>query len=133
MRASRHFETGDAAVGEWPASTLQSEVSISRVLWPRDYYPPPDPTIEEGGNLIVDVRRLAAIDMHGLHGRGRRRRWVLVEFVAGVIGPLPAAAALLIFSDGAGRLLLGIWLIGIAANYVPLALHAVSLSRDGAL
>jgi hypothetical protein len=34
----------------------------------------------------VDVRRLAAVDMHGARGSLLRRRVILAEFVLGAIG-----------------------------------------------
>jgi hypothetical protein len=37
---------------------------------------------------LVDVRRLAAIDMHGVAGTRRRRRLILAEFVIGAVGGL---------------------------------------------
>jgi ABC-type Fe3+-siderophore transport system permease subunit len=81
----------------------------------------------------LDVRRLAALDMHGLAGSRLRRRVILAEFVLGaagcvVLGLLTAARA-----QGAGWRVLGVWLVGIGINYAVLALHALSLSRAGAL
>jgi len=38
------------------------------------------------GQTVIDVRRLAAIDMYGRHGRQRRRRLILAEFVLAAIG-----------------------------------------------
>lgn len=35
--------------------------------------------------LDVDIKRLAAIDMHGTSGTMRRRRVILVEFTAGLV------------------------------------------------
>jgi hypothetical protein len=80
-----------------------------------------------------DVRRLAAVDMYGASGGRLRRRVILVEFLAGV-GLCSALGLFTFFWSGstAGRLL-GAWLIGAGINYVPLALHALSLSRPGAL
>lgn len=79
-----------------------------------------------------DVRRLAAVDMYGTAGTPRRRRVILGEFVAGALA-CPVIGAL---AAGAGRLetrVFGWWLIAVGLNYVVLALHAVSLSRPGAL
>ncbi|GAA3390468.1 hypothetical protein [Cryptosporangium minutisporangium] len=79
----------------------------------------------------LDVRRLAAIDMWGSAGV-RWRRWViLAEFLLGVVGA--GALGVVANSSGGQRAVLGYWLIGLAANYVPLSAHAVSLIRPGAL
>src|SRR6516164_586130 len=67
---------------------------------------------------MLDPRRLAAADMWGTSGSERRRTLIRVEFAVGAI---------------AWWLLLGVWLVGAGLNYVPLAVHAQSLSRPGAL
>lgn len=82
--------------------------------------------------MIVDARRLAAVDMHGLHGGSRRRRVIRAEFFLGALGCTALGLYTCVASQGWGRAL-GIWLIGIALNYVPLALAARDLSRPGAL
>jgi hypothetical protein len=67
----------------------------------------------------LEVRRLAAVDMLGMRGSRRRRRIIRAEFFAG-IAACPALGVLsLVLSHGWGRLL-GIWLIGVGLNYVPL-------------
>jgi hypothetical protein len=78
------------------------------------------------------VRRLAAVDMYGTVGSCRRRRVILVEFIGGVV-LCACLGATLASTDGETNRLVGWWLLGIAVNYVPLALMAVSLSRPGAL
>jgi hypothetical protein len=78
------------------------------------------------------VRRLAAVDMYGTVGSLRRRRVILVEFIAGVVLCAGSGATLASTGGETGRLV-GWWLLGIAVNYVPLALMAASLSRPGAL
>ncbi|MEE6263604.1 hypothetical protein [Plantactinospora sonchi] len=82
--------------------------------------------------LRLDVRRLAAIDMWGSAGV-RWRRWViLAEFLLGVFGG--GALGLALASSGGGvRTGLGLWLTGVAVNYVPLSAHALTLVRPGAL
>jgi hypothetical protein len=81
----------------------------------------------------VDVGRLAAIDMHGLAGTRVRRTIIVTEFVLG----FPAAFALGVYTvlsaDSAFWSAFGIWLLGIGVNYLPLALHAISLLRPGRL
>jgi hypothetical protein len=79
----------------------------------------------------LDVRRLAAIDMWGSAGV-RWRRWViLAEFLLGVVG-CGALGVDLVFR-GDLQTVLGCWLIGLAANYVPLSVHALTLIQPGAL
>jgi hypothetical protein len=75
-----------------------------------------------------DVRRLAAIDMHALEGRDRRRRIIIVEFVLGAVVGI-ALGAFLVAQGGSASVILGLYAIGVGANYVPLSAHALSL-RD---
>jgi hypothetical protein len=80
----------------------------------------------------LDVRRLAALDMWGASGTRRRRRIIRAEFVLGAVGC--ACLGLFVIVTGSGWMIaLGIWLICAGINYVPLALHAHSLSKPGAL
>jgi hypothetical protein len=81
---------------------------------------------------FVDPRRLAAVDMHGLHGNPMRAKVIRLEFIVGASGALALGGASLVASEGIGRLL-GAWLLGVGLNYVPLALYAQRLSRPGAL
>jgi hypothetical protein len=84
--------------------------------------------------VTVDVRRLAAIDMYGLHGTRRRRRIILAEFLAGAGGGLAIGLVLLLAgSHAAFNVALGAWVLGIGVNYVPLALYAIQFSRPGKL
>ncbi len=82
---------------------------------------------------MVNVRRLAAADMWGFAGTLRRRRLIRAEFVIGAIGCTIVGALALTRGQGGVWDLVGVWLVGIGVNYVPLALHARSLSRQGAL
>ena len=81
---------------------------------------------------MLNVRKLAALDM-ALHGP----RFIVIEFglgVAGcaVIGALSFAAGVRTWSRGVGwQLVLGVVLLWIALNYVPLLLHAIDLARRG--
>ncbi|HEV2218660.1 MAG TPA: hypothetical protein VGV88_13955 [Candidatus Dormibacteraeota bacterium] len=81
------------------------------------------------GSVALDVRRLAALDM-AVHGK----RFIVIEFGVGVAGCLILGA----LSVSAGRrsgvaweLLLGLGLLWIALNYVPLLIHAIDLARSG--
>ncbi|MBS1879150.1 MAG: hypothetical protein JST31_06530 [Actinobacteria bacterium] len=82
----------------------------------------------------VDTRRLAAIDMHGVAGRRFRRRIILAEFVLAALGGVALGVFLLANADGGlVGILFGIWALGVGLNYVPLALHALSLRSGPAL
>src|SRR5262245_1373964 len=81
---------------------------------------------------MLDVRRLAALDMWGRAGSMRRRQIIRAEFLLGVVGC--TSLGLLALVRGSGwMVVLGIWLIGVGINYVPLAVYAQSLSRSSAL
>lgn len=63
-------------------------------------------------------------------------RVIIAEYALGVI--LPLVLGLLSLRSGISgaeispwQVVLGIWLVGIAANYVPLFLYAVSIARAG--
>jgi len=82
--------------------------------------------------IRLDVRRLAAIDMWGSAG-ARWRRWViLAEFLLGVVG-CGVLGVLALSQDGVLQTAVGCWLIGVAANYLPLSVYALTLIRPGAL
>jgi len=81
---------------------------------------------------MLDVRRLAAVDMYGATGSMRRRRVIRAEFFVGAIACTLLGALLLGSASGWWRLL-GAWLLGLGLNYVPLAIAGQSLSRPGAL
>ena len=81
----------------------------------------------------LNVRRLAAVDMYGSAG-ARWRRWViLAEVLFGVIGTAVLGVLLLSNRSGVGPTLAAAWLFGVSANYLPIAWHALSLIRPGAL
>ncbi|MBL7552227.1 hypothetical protein I6A60_30840 [Frankia sp. AgB1.9] len=81
----------------------------------------------------MNVRRLAAIDMYGTRGTTRRRRIILTEFILGAVVMVAIGGWILGHSPGIGDLTLGLWLTGAGLNYAPLAVHAITLSRPGAL
>jgi hypothetical protein len=81
----------------------------------------------------LDVRRLAAVDMYGTAGARWRRRVIVAEFIVGALGGIALGLWIALSSPTVGWQLFGAWLIGMGANYLVLALHAVSLSRPGAL
>jgi hypothetical protein len=82
---------------------------------------------------LIDVRRLAAVDLYGRRGSKRRRRLVLAEFVLAAIDIPLLGVATLLAASSAPWVLFGAYLTGIGLNYIPLALHAISLSRVGKL
>jgi len=82
---------------------------------------------------LVDVRRLAAVDMHGVAGTRLRRRLILAEFILGAVGGTALGLSAATRAAGAGWRVFGAWIAGVGVNYAALALHAVSLSRAGAL
>jgi hypothetical protein len=82
---------------------------------------------------VLDVRRLAAVDMHGASGSTLRRRVIIGEFVFGAVGGAAFGVWALASWEGAIGVVVGLYLLGLAANYVALALHAITLARRGAL
>ena len=84
------------------------------------------------GNAPLDVHRLAAADMYGRHGSKRRRRLILAEFVLASID-IPLLGLAFVLAPSLPRILFGAYLIGVGLNFVPLALHAISMSRTGRL
>ena len=82
---------------------------------------------------LLDIRRLAAVDMHGARGTLLRRRIILAEFVLGALAGTGLGLFLAFVSSSVGWVVFGALLAGICLNYVPLALHALRLSRRGAL
>jgi hypothetical protein len=80
----------------------------------------------------VNVRRLAALDMHGARGTRRRRWLILAEFALGTVGSVALGVWALTWG-GATGVVLGVWLLGLGANYLPLTAHVVALWRPGAL
>ena len=57
---------------------------------------------------------------------------ILAEFLLGVVGGVALGLAL-ILRGGTGHVVFGAWLLGIGLNYGPLAAHALTLVRPGAL
>jgi hypothetical protein len=68
---------------------------------------------------MINLRKLVALDMV-IHGE----RFIVAEFAAGIVLPLiPGLLSI--------RSFWGLWLVGIAMNYVPLFIYAVSIARAG--
>ncbi len=81
----------------------------------------------------LDVRRLAAVDMHGIAGTSRRRQLIRAEFVAGAICGAGLGGWVAVASATAAGRWLGVWVVGVGVNYIALAWLAARLSRPGAL
>ncbi|MFI6270619.1 hypothetical protein [Micromonospora zamorensis] len=81
----------------------------------------------------MNVRRLAAVDLHGTRGTARRRRIILAEFLVGVVAMVALGIWLLASSSSLGSRAIGLWFTGAGLNYAPLSLHAITLTRPGAL
>ena len=80
----------------------------------------------------MDVRRLAAVDMHGAYGRPWRRWVIVAEFLTGATAGVALGVYLTAAAQGWARLI-GLWVAGACLNYVPLAAHALDLTRPGRL
>ena len=82
--------------------------------------------------MALNVRKLAALDM-ALHGK----RFILIEFGLGVLacavlGGLSLAQGLRLLRNGFNwQFVLGVVLLWIGLNYVPLFIHAVDLAGCG--
>jgi hypothetical protein len=80
----------------------------------------------------LDIRRLTAVDMYGAAGSRIRRRVILAEFVLGAVVGSALGLYGLLATEGF-MTVFGGWLLGACLNYVPLSVHAIDLSRPGAL
>lgn len=81
----------------------------------------------------IDVRRLAAIDMYGARGTVFRRRVIVAEFVLGAVVGTALGVAVVVTASSVGWQVFGAWIAAACLNYVPLAAHAIDLSRPGRL
>lgn len=82
---------------------------------------------------LVNIRRLATIDMSGVSGSARRQRIIPAEFIIGVIGMVGFGVWVSTNASDITSRMLGLWLVGAGLNYALLAVWAVILSRRGAL
>jgi hypothetical protein len=71
--------------------------------------------------------------MHALKGTDLRRRVIIAEFVLAAAGGLAIGLYLLLGVGGTVSTVVGLYAIGVGANYVPLAIHALSLRRPSRL
>lgn len=82
---------------------------------------------------LLNVRRLAAIDMHGARGTGRRRRVIVAQFILSAVVMTGFGFWLTAAAESPGAAAFGLWTAGAGLNYVPLAAYALALSRSGRL
>jgi hypothetical protein len=84
------------------------------------------------GTRFIQVRKLAAVDMVWLG-----TRVVLIEYALGVLLPLVLGLASIVAGLSRSldlsnwQLIFGVWLVTIAANYVPLFFYALAIARAG--
>ncbi|GAA1969986.1 hypothetical protein [Microbacterium deminutum] len=76
----------------------------------------------------MTVKRFVALDMHGGHGSRRRQRIITAEFILGALVGVGFAVWLLSRPTQPFGALVSCWILGIALNYVPLAILASRLS-----
>jgi hypothetical protein len=88
---------------------------------------------DERATWLLDVRRLAAVDMYGTRGTRRRRRIIAAEFVLGVVGCLVVGVLICLHSHSLMSTVVGTWVMGVGLNYIPLAIHAVRLLPENRL
>jgi hypothetical protein len=69
----------------------------------------------------LDVRRLAALDLHGPAGTRRRRRLVRAEFVLGAVGCIGLGLWAGVTAPALGWRLFGAWLAAAGVNYAVMA------------
>lgn len=117
-----------SAIGTWWEQSTELEcrweIGLPPPLWPRRSQVKGDGMLD-----AIDVRRFTALDMHGTAGTQRRRRIIRAEFVIGC----PAMFLLAVSVLTGGHLLFGAYILGAAANYLPLAVYSVALFRPGSL
>lgn len=78
---------------------------------------------------MIDIRKLAAVDMLWLGARLIVTEYALGILLPLVLGWLSIRSTLSAAQPIGWEEILGIWLISIAANYVPLFIYAVKISR----
>jgi len=77
---------------------------------------------------MLNVRRLAAVDLSGLGPK-----IVIPEFALGVLGCWALGVLTVLRSRSLEMTALGIALVGVGVNYVPLLIHAIELVRRSAV
>jgi len=89
--------------------------------------------LAKAGKIVIIIRKLAAVDMAWLGAR-----LILAEYALGIL--LPIALGLISIRAGYFRPVrtpwqigLGIWLVCIGINYVPLFIYAVLIALGGSV
>lgn len=77
---------------------------------------------------MVNVQRLAAVDLSGLGPK-----IIIPEFALAVLGGPALGVLTVVRSRSLGMTALGVALIGLGVNYVPLLIHAIDLVRRSAV
>jgi hypothetical protein len=80
---------------------------------------------------MIKIRKLAAVDMLWLGAQV-----ILIEYALGVVLPLilgfhSIRSGLFDSIHSTWETIMGIWLVSIATNYIPLFIYAVSIARGG--
>ncbi len=72
---------------------------------------------------MIDPRKLVAIDIVFLGSK-----FIIAEFAGGVLLCFALGAFVLIRGDSFGQLALGLYLISLGINYVPMLIYAVTIT-----
>lgn len=74
--------------------------------------------------MPINIRKLAALDM-AFHGS----RLIVTEFALGVVGPLALGVLSLARERGRWQGVLGMYLIFLGIDYIPLLIYSVAILR----
>jgi hypothetical protein len=80
---------------------------------------------------MIEIRKLAAVDMAWLGARVIVAEYALGILLPGALGLLSLRAGLLAPVHSDWEIAMGIWLASIAVNYIPLFIYAVLIARAG--
>ena len=73
---------------------------------------------------MIDLRKLVAIDVVFLGSK-----FIIAEFSGGVLLCIALGTFVLFRSDSFGQLTLGLYLVSLGINYVPMLIYAVVITR----
>lgn len=80
---------------------------------------------------MITIRKLAAVDMAWLGTRVILAEYALGILLALILGLISVRSGLFGLDRSDWEVALGFWLVGIAANYIPLFVYAVLIARGG--
>ena len=80
---------------------------------------------------MINIRKLAAVDMFWLGKRIVLAEYALGVVLAAILGVLSIRSGLVGHSDWETGM--GVWLISISANYIPLFIYALLIAKGGTL